>query len=119
MAQAVLRDEEAILWREMQKIPEIYREPLILFYRQHRSIEHVAVALDLSEDVVRQRLSRGRKLLHEQVLAFVESTLTRTNPGPTFASGAVSYTHLDVYKRQLQHIYFSPSPGCHHKALHG
>jgi len=41
-------------------------------------------------DLVAQRLSRGRKLLHEQVLAFVESTLTRTNPGPTFASGVLS-----------------------------
>ncbi len=85
-ALAIQRDEETILWREMENIPELYREPLILFYRQNQSIASVAAALDLSEDAVKQRLSRGRKLLHEQVLAFVEGTLARTNPGPVFTS---------------------------------
>ena len=36
--QAISREEEAILWRQMEAIPETYREPLILFYRQHASI---------------------------------------------------------------------------------
>ena len=31
--QAIGREEEAILWRSLEKIPELYREPLILFYR--------------------------------------------------------------------------------------
>lgn len=86
--QAVSREEEAILWRSLEKIPENYREPLILFYREHRSIEQVAAALELSEDAVKQRLSRGRKLLQEEVQSFVESTLRRTAPGQVF-SGAV------------------------------
>ena len=82
--QAVRREEEAILWRSLQRIPETYREPLILFYREHQSVEAVAAELELSEDAVKQRLSRGRKLLHEEVLAFVETTLARTNPGKAF-----------------------------------
>jgi RNA polymerase sigma factor (sigma-70 family) len=86
--QAIGREEEAILWRSLGKIPEIYREPLILYYRKHQSIEHVAVELELSEDAVKQRLSRGRKLLQEEVQAFVESALRRTAPGEAF-SGAV------------------------------
>jgi RNA polymerase sigma factor (sigma-70 family) len=86
--QAVSREEEAILWRSLERIPENYREPLILFYREHKSIEHVAVELELSEDVVRQRLSRGRKLLQEEVQSFVENTLRRTAPGQVF-SGVV------------------------------
>jgi RNA polymerase sigma factor (sigma-70 family) len=86
--QAVSREEEAILWRSLDRIPENYREPLILFYREHRSIEHVAAELELSEDAVKQRLSRGRKLLQEEVQAFVENTLRRTAPGQVF-SGAV------------------------------
>lgn len=86
--QAVSREEEAILWRSLEKIPETYREPLILFYREHQSIEQVAAELELSEDAVRQRLSRGRKLLQEEVQSFVENTLRRTAPGPVF-SGAV------------------------------
>ena len=79
--QAISREEEAILWRSLEKIPELYREPLILFYREHQSIESVATELELSEDAVKQRLSRGRKLLQEEVQAFVETTLRRTAPG--------------------------------------
>jgi RNA polymerase sigma factor (sigma-70 family) len=87
--QAIGREEEAILWRSLERIPEIYREPLVLFYREHRSVEQVAGALELSEDAVKQRLSRGRKLLHEQVLAFVEGALERTNPGKAFTLGVL------------------------------
>lgn len=86
--QTISREEEAILWRSLEKIPELYREPLILFYREHQSIEQVAESLELSEDAVKQRLSRGRKLLQEEVQAFVESALRRTAPGQGF-SGAV------------------------------
>jgi len=82
--QAITKEEEAILWRSLERIPEIYREPLILFYREHQSIEKVAAALELTEDAVKQRLLRGRKLLHGEVLAFVEGTLQKTNPGSVF-----------------------------------
>ena len=86
--QTISREEEAILWRALEKVPELYRDPLVLFYREHESIEAVAEQLDLSEDAVKQRLSRGRKLLQEEVQSFVESTLRRTAPGHAF-SGAV------------------------------
>jgi len=87
-AQAVSREEEAILWRALERIPDAYREPMILFYREQQSVERVAVELELSEDAVKQRLSRGRKMLHEEVISFVEGTLSRTAPGQAF-SGAV------------------------------
>ncbi len=83
-AQAVSNEEMAILWREVGRLPEIYREPLILFYRDHKSVEHVAEALGLTPDAVMQRLSRGRRQLQERMLEFIESTLQRSNPGPQF-----------------------------------
>jgi RNA polymerase sigma factor (sigma-70 family) len=86
----ISNEEQAILWRSLERIPEIYREPLVLFYREHQSIEAVAEKLELTEDNVKQRLSRGRKLLHEQVLAFVEGALERTNPGKTFTLGVLA-----------------------------
>jgi RNA polymerase sigma factor (sigma-70 family) len=86
----ISNEEQAILWRSLERIPEIYREPLVLFYREHQSIEAVAQNLELTEDAVKQRLSRGRKLLHEQVLAFVESALERTNPGKVFTLGVLA-----------------------------
>ena len=88
-AQAVSREEEAILWRSLERIPENFREPLVLFYRERKSVEHVAAELELSEDAVRQRLSRGRKLLQEEVQAFVENTLRRTAPGQAFSGDVI------------------------------
>lgn len=78
------REEETILWRALGRIPENYRAPLILFYREHQSVERVAAALDLTEDAVKQRLARGRKLLTEEVTAFVAGALERSNPGKAF-----------------------------------
>ena len=84
--QSLTHEEESILWRSLQHIPKTYREPLVLFYREHQSIEQVAKHLELSQDAVKQRLARGRKLLHQEVLAFVEGALTRTKPGQTFTN---------------------------------
>ncbi|HEX4343693.1 MAG TPA: sigma-70 family RNA polymerase sigma factor, partial [Verrucomicrobiae bacterium] len=84
------REEEAILWRSLEQIPDLYREPLVLFYREQQSIAGVAEKLELSEDAVKQRLSRGRKLLSEEVTAFVEGTLQRTNPGKAFTLGVLA-----------------------------
>lgn len=81
---AMQHEEQALLWKALESVPEIYREPLILYYREHQSIEHVAVSLDLTEDTVKQRLARGRKLVQEKVLAFVEGALERSTPGKVF-----------------------------------
>jgi RNA polymerase sigma factor (sigma-70 family) len=90
LEQTINREEESILWRQLEGIPETYRLPLILYYRQHESVEQVALALELSADTVRQRLVRGRKLLHERVLAFVEGTLGKTAPGQRFTNGVLA-----------------------------
>lgn len=81
---AISTEEAGILWRSLERIPETYRTPLILFYRENQSVEAVARHLDLTEPATRQRLSRGRKLLEAEVQAFVEDTLRRTTPGPRF-----------------------------------
>lgn len=81
---AMDKEEQAILWKALERVPQLYREPLVLFYREHRSIEHVAAALDLTEDAVKQRLARGRKILQERVLYFVEGALSRSTPGRVF-----------------------------------
>jgi RNA polymerase sigma factor (sigma-70 family) len=89
-AHAISEEEKAILWRSIERVPEIYREALVLFYRQHESIEAVARDLELSEDAVKQRLSRGRKLLQDEFLAFVAGALKGTTPGQTFTLGVMA-----------------------------
>ena len=95
--QLIRAEEEAILWRTLGAIAEQYREPLILYYRKHRSVAQVAEELGLSEDAVKQRLSRGRALLQEQVQAFVEGTLERTKPGPGFTAAVMSALPIGVF----------------------
>ena len=34
----ITREEEALLWRSLQRIPEVYRETLVLYYREHQSV---------------------------------------------------------------------------------
>ena len=41
---AISREELSLLWRSLERIPPAYREPLVLFYREHQSIEAVARA---------------------------------------------------------------------------
>jgi len=90
VGRAISKEEEGILWQSLEQIPETYREPLVLFYRQQESIERVAAVLELSEEAVRQRLSRGRKLLHDRVVAFVEGALQRSAPGQAFTLSVMS-----------------------------
>lgn len=88
--QAISDEEQAILWRSIAHIPPLYREPLVLFYREQQSIEAVAAALNLSEEAVKQRLSRGRKLLQEQIASFVEGALARSAPNAAFTLAVVA-----------------------------
>ena len=88
--QTMNREEQDLLWRALEHIPHTYREPLVLFYREGQSVERVAESLEISGDAARQRLSRGRKLLHEQVMAFVEGALQRTAPGKAFTLGVLT-----------------------------
>jgi hypothetical protein len=82
--EASRREEQAMVWAALSRLPESYREPLVLFYRQEQSISEVASGLELSADVVKQRLSRGRKMLRDEVLSAVERTLKRSAPTRAF-----------------------------------
>lgn len=86
---AITREEESILWRALERIPPLYREPLILFYREGHSTAAVADLLGQSEEAVRQQLSRGRKRLQEEVAAFVEGALERSAPAPAFTAAVM------------------------------
>lgn len=93
-AQAVTQEEAALLWHTLSRLPELYREPMVLFYREQQSVNEVAIGLNLSEDVVRQRLSRGRAMLREEMTTLIETTLTRTRPGAAFTTGVLAALSL-------------------------
>jgi RNA polymerase sigma factor (sigma-70 family) len=82
--------QQALMWQVLSGIDETYREPLVLFYREQQSVEKVASELDLTTDTVKQRLSRGRKLLKEAMSDFVEDGLKRTTPSLVFTVGVMT-----------------------------
>jgi zinc protease len=91
--QAVSREELNLVWKLLEALPVNYREPLVLFYREEASVARVAEALDLSEDAVKQRLSRGREMLRDEVAATIENVLRRSAPGAAFLLSVMAAVH--------------------------
>jgi RNA polymerase sigma factor (sigma-70 family) len=73
-------ESERIVRAALARVPESYREVLVLYYREDQSIREVAETLGLSEDAVTQRLSRGRRYLADSVTTLVERSLKDTRP---------------------------------------
>ncbi len=87
---AISKEQEAVVWQALQQIPEDYREPLVLFYREGQSVREVAGQLALSEDAVRTRLSRARLMLKNTVEMMIENTVTRSRPGKAFTTAVMA-----------------------------
>lgn len=90
------REQAAIVQRALAEIPETYREPLVLFYREDQSIKQVADGLGLTEDAVKQRLSRGRQSLKQEIVDVLEHSLTSTRPRKAFAVGVLAIIGAQV-----------------------
>ena len=80
----IRQEEEAMVCEALMRIPEEYREPLVLYYRQNRSTQEVAEAMGLREATVRTRLHRARQMLRREIESRIETTLERTAPGAAF-----------------------------------
>jgi RNA polymerase sigma factor (sigma-70 family) len=88
--QAISTEEGQLVWQALADIPEAYREPMILFYREEQSVARVAAALELSQDAVKQRLSRGRGMLQQELAARIEKTLTKSKPSTAFTAAVLA-----------------------------
>lgn len=90
VAVSIAQEEIDLLDGVIAELPEQFREPIVLYYREEESVARVAELLELSPDAVKQRLSRGRKLLREEVAAKVERGLRRTLPTHAFTLGVLA-----------------------------
>jgi RNA polymerase sigma factor (sigma-70 family) len=68
-------ESERLMREAMSRVPETYREPLLLHYSEGLSVREIADVLELSEAAVMQRLSRGRQYLAAGVTDLVERAL--------------------------------------------
>jgi RNA polymerase sigma factor (sigma-70 family) len=87
---AIDKERREIVWAAVGRVPQKYREPLVLFYREQQSVSQVAADLGLSEPIVRQRLHRGRQYIQAEVASLVEDTLARSGPSKAFAIAVVA-----------------------------
>ncbi|MBS1120038.1 MAG: hypothetical protein H6Q90_2266, partial [Deltaproteobacteria bacterium] len=88
--EAVEREDRELLRHALGDIPQAHRESLVLHYMEGRSVADIAAALGIREDLVKQRLSRGRRALRDGVATRVEAALTRTRLRPAFSAGVVA-----------------------------
>jgi RNA polymerase sigma factor (sigma-70 family) len=87
---AIDREDRELLANALRDVPDAQREALVLFYLEGESIAGIAAALGTSEDVVKQRLSRGRQALREGVATRVESALARVRGRPSRRAGVIA-----------------------------
>lgn len=62
------KENKAILKEELNKINFIYKQVLVLFYFDEFSIREISEILDEKEGTIKSKLSRGRKILGENLL---------------------------------------------------
>ncbi len=87
----VLDSETHRLLREaLGEIPAAYRDALVLFYVQERSVGEVADGLGISEELAKQRLLRGRRALRASMELRVERTLEGLRPGKAFTASVIA-----------------------------
>ena len=73
-----------LVWATIRDIPQQYREPLVMYYRENQAVSEIAIALELSEDNVRQRIARGRSWLKTEVERKIETALEQLRPTSGF-----------------------------------
>ncbi len=87
---AIKKEHIELVDAAIGQIHERYRAPLVLYYREQQSVERVAELLDLSEEIVKKRLQRARKMMKEKLSSIVEETLSATGPKRAFTTAVVA-----------------------------
>ena len=72
-------EAERVVGEALGRVPDSYRDVLVLYYREQRSAKEVSAMLGISEAATLQRLARGRQYLADSVTALV-SNLVHDSP---------------------------------------
>ncbi|HEY1814598.1 MAG TPA: sigma-70 family RNA polymerase sigma factor [Kofleriaceae bacterium] len=89
-------ERDVVVASALARVPDTYREALVLYYVEQRSVPAVASALGISADAVHQRLSRGRQLVATEVAGLVEHTLERRRTRRNLVAGVIAALPLAV-----------------------
>jgi RNA polymerase sigma factor (sigma-70 family) len=97
---------DRVVREALARIPETYRETLVLYYCENRSVTEVADALGIAETAVMQRLTRGRRHLANGVTQLVERSLCSARSRKAIAGLVVAAlptalpSHVDASPRK-------------------
>ena len=62
---AITHDQAAVLHREIARLPDTFRLPVVLCYLEGLTVHETADRLRISHGTVRSRIARGRAALRE------------------------------------------------------
>ena len=90
-AEQMAKNEEArVLKAALDALPDETREIVILFYREGESLARVAALCELSETVVKKRLSRARERLRNDVRERLGEAVRRCAPDERFTAMVIA-----------------------------
>jgi RNA polymerase sigma factor (sigma-70 family) len=90
------RQTEAVLADALERVPEKYREPLVLFYCEEKSAQEVARLLGMTDQAVHQRLTRGRQHLASDAQLFEQAVGHTVRPRRDLAAAVVAAIAIGV-----------------------
>jgi RNA polymerase sigma factor (sigma-70 family) len=112
------REQSNVILQDfISQLPSESREIVLLYYREEQSSKQVALLLEQSETNIRKKLSRVRRLLHEQILRRHGRLLLSTAPALGFSSlvlGAIT-TSSPVAAAAMSSAAASSKSGVMHK----
>jgi len=107
---------ERVVGEALSRVPESYRDVLVLYYREQRSVREVAAALGISEAATLQRLARGRQYLADGLTSLVERSLrAQKKPRRALAAAVVAALPAIVPSR----VEAAAATGAAAKFVHG
>ena len=97
-------------WRKhlhdaLAELPEIYRQVLTLYYLGGMSTNEISQFLRVSRDAIRQRLSRARLQLKEEMITMMETTFEHHKLQPGF-----TFTVVEIIKQANIHPHSRMKP---------
>lgn len=103
--QEIFRKETGELLRKaLDKMSPKIREVMVLFYLKNESIRDVSEFLGISENAVKQRLHKGRKLLRERLEEAVGDGLKELSLSEHFLPGVMAALPMQIPKMGLAAI---------------
>lgn len=76
----MIEQQSVIIKSLIEQLPEDSREMILLYYREEKSTKQVAKLLEVSDDLVRKKLSRARVIIKQQWLDRYGEVLLSTAP---------------------------------------